>query len=341
MKRTTNIKQHYVPQFYLRNFASDSEKINVFDVHRENSYVTSPAKECYVKYFYDVEIEYLKLFTSSPDLTIEMVDDSIRIHNENVSASTLHFLKEIRNCDESFNFPINERENLYNFITLQMIRTPEYGSRLAYLNLPFTIKTGLSGELGDEKTLDLVHNLLILGVVERLHNADYKLNELYYNIFGHLIDQILDLKLQLQKAGKLFLLNKSEDEFIASSSPINMWWKNNPIAQTKALVTTFNPEEALFDIGKKMAFRTVFLPISTDVGIFFFDLLYNKELTAMNQSIGVIDESNVDLLVNLNLSTYLKCSHKIYSRSGKYDVIKELKRDKQNPRFEFRFSTLT
>ena len=336
-KRDTNINQHYVPQFYLRNFTNSNGKIAVYDAIRNNKYVTTPAKECYSKYFYDVDNEIFEKFIESKSHYEELVDDKIRTLNEEVSAILLNFLNNIKFTETTFNFPREDRDKLYNFIILQILRTPFYRERLHYLNLPFSIKTGLSGKLGDEKTQGIIHNLLIYGVLDRLYEEDFKLNDLYFKIFGHLIDEILDLKRQLYDSGKLFLVNKSDKEFVCSNSPVNMLWKPNPLAQCKALVTSFDTEDKLFDIGDYLEFQTIHLPISSDVAIFIFDKSYSVPLTLMNQGIGRIYNWNSDLIDNLNLSTMLKNSHKIFSAQGNFETIIEMAMARKNPFFNFRF----
>lgn len=335
-KRVTNIRQHYVPQFYLRNFTNSKGKLSVYDSSRDNNYITSPAKECHEEYFYDLDTDIFKMLSDSKENYEELVDDKIRILNEEVSAILLNFLAKIRDCKENFQFPIEDRNKLYNFIVLQIIRTPFYRDRLEYLNVPFCIKIGLSGDLGDEKTQDLVHNLLILGVLSKLHNQDLKFNDLYFIVFEHLIDEVLDLKRQLEKAGKLFLINESKGEFICSSTPVNILWKPNPLATTKALITTFD-DNKLFDNGDFLEFLTIHMPISSDVAIFLFDKSYNPSLTAMNQGIGIIQDWNHDLLLNLNYSTMLKSRDKVFSASGDYSEMINMRKNKINPRMNFRF----
>jgi hypothetical protein len=335
-KRDTNIKQHYVPQLYLRNFTNDRGKLHVYDILRDNHFVTSPAKECYEEYFYDIDTAIFKLFTDSEENYEELVDDRIRLLNEEVSSILLNFLNTVKSIKVNFQFEREDRNKLYNFIVLQVIRTPFYRERLSYLNVPFCIKAGLSGDLGDEKTQDLIHNLLILGVLNKLHDTEFHLNKLYFTIFEHLINEILDLKRQLEKSGKLFLVNKTSCEFICSSSPVNVLWKDNMLASHKALVTTFD-DKKLFDIGDYLEFQTIHLPISSDVAIFLFDKNYSQNLTAMNQGIGLIQDWNSDLLLNLNYSTMLKNGHKIYSASGDYSKMIQMRKERINPMMNFRF----
>ena len=46
-------KQHYVPQFYLRNFTSEDNKLWVFDRVKREYYCKTPKEVCYEKYLYE------------------------------------------------------------------------------------------------------------------------------------------------------------------------------------------------------------------------------------------------------------------------------------------------
>ena len=141
--RKTNIKQHYVPQFYLRNFVDENEKFFVYDVNRKNNYPTSPKKECYEKFLYDINPEILNKFSDHPENHEEIVDDNIRVLNEEVSAILLNFLDGTIKSEKGFKFERPEREKLYDFILLQTFRTPFYRERLGYLCVSFALKTAL------------------------------------------------------------------------------------------------------------------------------------------------------------------------------------------------------
>lgn len=334
-KRKTNIKQHFVPQFYLRNFTDDNGKLIVYDTLRNNEYSTSPAKESYEKYYYDISSNILKEFSSSVTDYEEIIDDKIRILNEEVSSITLNILKKNLSAESYFKFEKNEREKIYNFIVLQMIRTPFYRERLNYLSLSFALKSGID-DLEDEESLSIIHNLLLYGVIERLYSLDFKLNKKYYNIFEHLIDEIFNIKIQLRKAGKLFLINKSNDDFICSNTPINVLWKPDLFAQHKALVT-FMDDKKNFDIGNYIEFLTIHFPISSDFSIFIFDKSYNRDLTDMNQGIGIIREWNSDLILNLNYSTFLKSSEKVYRNTGNFNKYLDMENKRINPMLKFEF----
>ncbi len=50
-------KQHYVPQFYLRSFTSDDNKLWVYDRVKEKYYFQTPKEVCYENYLYETPWE--------------------------------------------------------------------------------------------------------------------------------------------------------------------------------------------------------------------------------------------------------------------------------------------
>ena len=50
-------KQHYVPQFYLRNFTSDDNKLWVFDREKKEYYHSAPKDICFEKFLYETPWE--------------------------------------------------------------------------------------------------------------------------------------------------------------------------------------------------------------------------------------------------------------------------------------------
>jgi hypothetical protein len=337
MKRNTNIKQHYIPQFYLRHFSNDKGQLFVYDIHRTKKYISSPLNECNKKFFYDIKLNISRILIKQHTVYDEIVDDKIRILNEDTSAILLHYLKTLKDVELNFKWEQQDRNILYNFIILQMVRTPFYRERLRYLSLPFCLKMGFNSEdIDEENILAEIHNLLLYGILDRLYSLRIPFEDKFYQFFNHLIDDILNIKRQLELAGKLFLVNRSKTEFICSDS-INFSCKRNPFAQIKALLTPLNCDLNTFDVGDPIELDTVFFPISKDVAIFIFNKEYHNSLLAMSQGIGIIRDYNSDIITNLNLSTFLKCKDKIYSSQGNYGDILKMKDNKQSPLLYFRF----
>ena len=62
MKKGNTKKQHYVPKFYMKNFANDNKKYNVIDVFKNRYYSNIPyMNQCYENYFYDKDNKWEKL----------------------------------------------------------------------------------------------------------------------------------------------------------------------------------------------------------------------------------------------------------------------------------------
>jgi hypothetical protein len=335
-KRKENINQHYVPQFYLRNFTNEKGKIHVYDINRGNKYVTTPKNESYIAYFYDINPTILKQFSNYTENYTELIDDNIRVLNESVSSILFNYLKDEVGQEMNFNFPRAEREKLYDFIILQIIRTPFYRDRLEYLISAFTLQTDINNS-NDLELLKTIHNLFILGIIEKLYDLDFKLNKKYHIFFDHLISETLNNHTQLSNAGKILLVNKSKDSFICANTPLSIRWKPDFFANHKALVAIPNSDIPVRDIGNNIEFLSIHLPISSKLSIFIFDKTLNTNLSQMNQGVGKIEEWNSDLLLNLNYISLMECSDKIYSRQDNFDKLIEMFSNKQNPRLNFRF----
>lgn len=334
--RKQNIKQHYVPQFYLRNFVEKNGSINVFDVNRENNYKTSPRNECYEKLLYDLNPEILNRFSDNANHYEEIVDDKIRVLNEEVSSILINSLDKAISTEKGFEFIRSDREKLYDFIVIQTFRTPFYRERLSYLCFSFALRTEIDF-LDEKELLDLIHNLLLFGVVEKLYDLNFKLNKMYHLFFDHLIDEILSLKLQLRDAQKLFLLNKSTEKFITSNTPVNIRWKPDFLANRKMLMTPIDEEKPIIDFGNYLEFMTIHLPMSSDFSIFIFNKNVDNNLSEMKQAIGIIRDYNSDLAFNLNYSTFLKSSDKVFSSTDNFDKFIKWKNNRINPLLKFEF----
>ncbi len=331
--RKTNIKQHYVPQFYLNNFTDENQFVFVFDTNNENNYQASTKSQCFEKYFYDINPDILNKFSSGADSYEEIVDDKIRILNEQVSS--MLFLN-LNNTVKSKEFPNFNENELYDFILLQIIRTSDYKKRIGHMADAFSLTTKINN-IEDNKYLSMVHNLFIYGVIERLYNLDFKLNQEYHYVFDCFIDETINIKKQLASSGFLFLLNESKEKFIASTTPVNVRWKPDLFSHYKATVVDLKEKRSVVDIGNNIEFLTINLAISSNVSIFLFNKNFNQNLTEMNQKIGIINDWNADLALNLNYSTFLKNTDKVFSEINEFDKFINMKNKRENPKLVFSF----
>jgi hypothetical protein len=88
-----NKKQHYVPQFYLRNFSNDGKQIFVYHLASQ-TYTLSPiASTCQEKYFYDIDPEFEKMLNQLETRQAPVIKKIIELQNlETLSADELYDL---------------------------------------------------------------------------------------------------------------------------------------------------------------------------------------------------------------------------------------------------------
>lgn len=111
--KTINVKQHYVPQFYLKNFG---ETLSAFDKITEEKFRTIPKNIAMEKNFYGGELEGL------PSL------------EEALSSLEGHFATALRELIQKGDYQSITDESkikIHNFLALQYLRTPSHRKEIA------------------------------------------------------------------------------------------------------------------------------------------------------------------------------------------------------------------
>ena len=96
-------RQHYVPQFYIKNFSRDRIHLSLINMQSKSLHRDVPIKtQCYEKYFYQSQ---------------EIEDDlgEMESHVAPIIAKAIH--------DENPDFSVSETNSLKTFVTFQFLRT--------------------------------------------------------------------------------------------------------------------------------------------------------------------------------------------------------------------------
>lgn len=203
-------KQHYVPQFYLRNFKDDSYDggvINCFNVKTKKSYIGSIDKVAQKKYFYE-----------SAKNSLEYQLSEI----ENESSRYIHNL--VRNKKYKYLNNLDVRANLSYYMSLQFIRT--YDKRDWIKNHSYNLKKEFSQkieippkfqQLFEEFPLDEHIKDWHLEYIEKLSLKFFKY--FYYKKW-------------------ILIKNKTKLNFWTSDNPIAVWNPTNPpgLGQDKSFI---------------------------------------------------------------------------------------------------------
>lgn len=132
--------QHYVPQFYLRNFSSNKKQIFVYDKIIKSSFSAPIDSVASSKYFYDWQ-ELDETFNQ------QFIENAFAKFESETAPTFVRLISRLES-GEFRGFNKNEMLDLSEFIWYQMIRNPETREILSEVN--DKIKNKLS-ELGASK----------------------------------------------------------------------------------------------------------------------------------------------------------------------------------------------
>ena len=118
-------KQHYVPQFYLKNFTSDDNKLWVFDRVKKEYYRNAPKDICFEKFLYETPWE-----DANPKLGKYVLENQIEVYFAEKEGEYSSLLKKIIGiCREPQNknaliCNAQEKKMLASFLTNIFVRNP-------------------------------------------------------------------------------------------------------------------------------------------------------------------------------------------------------------------------
>lgn len=187
-------RQHYVPRFYLRNFA-EGEKINYIDKQLnkplEKLHIDKVAQQMY---YYDFPEEFVESEKKAGNQTIERqyLENYLSVLEDAISNSLRNVNDKILSTEDILSAKLNDlinetdKKQLATFIAIQSIRTPSY--RILGAKFFEFMKTIMPSEFNSLFSNDLDENIafyyhLKSGVLDRLiphfiENLDYENNSI-------------------------------------------------------------------------------------------------------------------------------------------------------------------
>jgi len=217
--------QHYVPQVYLRYFASSDEKIYIFDKKKLQTRFQHIKHAACQNYFYDIDFD--TLVEESKDELGEFTDEEIeemkkideqyleKFFSKTIEMSLPKFFDKIL---ASFNFiqrdkyhktqilTKNQKFEFSFLISFQLLRTKEFRNTINQAYLTFI-----------ETLLKKFHNLSLEGVLmeirkelESLHHAAFLMNNEFIEQIANIINNYI----------WIFGINRTEIPFYTSDNPI-------------------------------------------------------------------------------------------------------------------------
>ena len=125
MENNITIKQHYVPKFYLANFANNSNKLTEYNLEKENFFPCYPKDICYEKELYETKCDYVNNNTGNYVLL-----NSIEKEFSAKESAYSNLLKQIikiclnKNNTNALVCRSNEKRLLCDFVTNMLLRNP-------------------------------------------------------------------------------------------------------------------------------------------------------------------------------------------------------------------------
>lgn len=296
-----NINQHYVPQYYLKNF-SKNNNLHIYDLQTKRKFTNSIRNTAYKKFFYNVDINFFnKIIENEKFENPDFIDKIINENNESILAAFFDSFNPTReriiNKDERATISVIDFHSLVDFVLVQTYRNPKLS--LFFKNVDEQIKSKYS--IDNTKEFDkITRGIVILLLFNELHYPRHTIlkNDIIKN-FQPIIDEIRLMKELLTESYKMVFWNKTSVDFITSDCAMSF-----------------------MRLDEKDVFTTVFIPINTKIAVLFinrnsihFDNRIEEKSTLIH-----LEEDEVLQVEVYNHSIAEKANRFIYSNDGNFPV---------------------
>ena len=216
-----NKNQHYVPQYYLREFSNIKEQLYVYDLKTKKKFKQKIDGIAAKKFFYNVNLDLLNNFLEEPLQGNEQIID--KILNQKHEEFHKGFIKSFRsvkdrilNKDRTEVLSIIDFHSLIDFILLLKLRNPK-------LNLIIKGFSRFLPHLSEDECSSLIRALLLLQALEKInYPTQYYVKDDIRTAFKPLMDDIEFLKNYLDNCKKIMFLNYTDVNFITSDQAMGM-----------------------------------------------------------------------------------------------------------------------
>lgn len=217
-------KQHYVPRFYLKNFADDRGFLQVLDL--KNRRIGSPRPYQgvgYAHYFYAEK-------TGVPDEISQHIEKWLQRIESSIASELPEIIRRILNCDQ---ITIDDRYILSVLMSMIWLRTPRMREYINRMNEDIT-KQSMRFYIPESIDRFVAETRTVLSEAERekmIETLDSGSYRLHYNNAQHL--RLMTESLGIDGPGftnvffnmkwKIYLARGTE-RFITTDSPLVEWW---------------------------------------------------------------------------------------------------------------------
>ena len=291
------IKQHYIPECYLKNFSNDGKWLHVYSKKPSKIFFQSISNIANKKSYYNIKNNRFPEVTGLENNTLER--DFFASTFESYFNEILK--KIIKNCDESSintnNFILEKSEiNIFSeLIALQYIRLPQF--RRKYWNLYKDYNT---------KTFDIIKSFLkyhnkIDNTDEEISFDDRFASDIHA---GFLFDETFRYQIQEALVNKIWIFYYTEENVYTSDYPILL---KPHLQNQKPFVESF-----------AMRGVEVFFSISKNIILTMWDENVFHEKKEMHNKVFSLESKK---LREYNLYQYCFAESQIYSEKNEFEII--------------------
>jgi len=284
-----NKKQHYIPQFYLKNFSDDGNQINVYHLESEKSFLSPIKSTCQSKYFYGKDGEFEKVLSDIEGYQAEVI-------------------KKIVEAQSVTGLSKQEFFTLLTFFTLQFTRTKD-AKKLAD-NFSDFISENLFKPMMNAKAESDGKPPGYFDSI-RIENPEF-----YKLIMGKAVIGtwgIIDLK-------PVLIVNKTGNPFISSDSPVV---KNNYFRIKKDNLTGF--QSPGLQIFCPLSDKLLLMLIHKDAYVILGE---SNSIIELTNEVDVDKMNQLQILNALDIALFANSKHVGYIQHLQNETIK-IKREKQ------------
>ncbi|MFN3755467.1 MAG: DUF4238 domain-containing protein [Flavobacterium sp.] len=292
-----NINQHYIPQYYLKNFSNNGH-IFVYDIKNKKHFTNSISNVAYKKNFYNVDTKYFNnLIENESFEDDDFIDRLINIHNESILAAFFDSFNPTRdriiNDDKKETISIIDFYSLVDFILIQIYRSPK-------LQLFFEMIKLKINNIDEIKLDKFGRGIVILLVLNELHyGRKTQIKKEIVEVFKPIVEEIKIWKYLITNSYKYVYWNLTDIDFITSDFGM-----------------------AFMRLNPNDIFTTMYVPINTKIGIFLVNkksLMWDSRITN-SSSILKIDISEKKQIEIFNQAIIEKANRFVFSMNGKFPV---------------------
>lgn len=303
-------KQHYVPQFYLKRFTFDGERIYVFDKFAAKKRTANTKDIAEEKYFYDIPLAAISESDDSENFDVQMLEKELGKIEANYSRAIKELLKSLE--------PKTRLQKIFNSLKFSggKIITKKQKNALAFFIAVQYFRTKESREATTE---------LQMKFTEAIFNAFSEANS------GSMPELEISSEIGKDDAKMFHLQSLFDPEFVNSIAGIlnsHIWviavnetnqplyTSDHPVVKKGHIESQLRSFEGFGSIGIEIT-----LPLSPRHILLIYERTFFKEIEKMDRRTTSLTEENVTYYNSLQV---LQSYRQIYCSEKEFDLAEDM-----------------